>query len=318
MVNILVTGGTGFVGSELVGALKKRRGFNVTVFDRTIKNRLPGVKYIQGNITNSEEVIRAVRGQDYVYHLAAILDESCQREIMFDVNVGGTVSVLEACRKNGSLKRLVYLSTDGVMAETEKKSNEKAPYGPRTNYQKSKTMAERTVLEFYRRYKLPVIIIRAALLYGPNSYWASIIRKAQDAFPVIGSGDNKWHILYIKNLIPVLVKARTKGKNGNVYLIADDEVHTYAEMYRILREELGVQKEPKNVPVWLAKLMALFLSVGRKKSIVSPQHIDRLLKNKWYDISKAKRHLAYRPGYNFNKGIRETIKYLRDKGVLKR
>lgn len=317
MVNILVIGGTGFVGKELVEALAKQKRLKVTVFDRTIKNRVSGVSYLKGDVTDSDVVRRAVRGQDYVYHLAAIIDETVPKKLMFDVNLGGTVSVTEACRKE-EVKRLIYVSTAGVMAETNGRADEKTPYGPRTNYERSKTLAEKTILEYYKRYKLPVIIIRSALLYGPNAYWNVILKEAQKLFPVIGSGKNKWHMLYIKNLIPVLMNARTRGKPGNIYVIADQEAYSYEDMYRVIREELEIKKEPAHIPVWFAKFIAFLYRIGGKKSIVNKDHIERLIKNKWYDISKAKKHLKYNPKYNFNKGIRETIKYFRHEGLLKR
>ena len=314
-MNILVTGGTGFVGRELVKALIKLRGSKITVFARSTVNPLPGVEYVRGDITNLEDVKRVVKGKDYVYHLAAILDESCPKKLMFDVNVGGTISILEACKKE-KIKKLIYLSTTGVMAETEGPADEKIPYGPRTNYEKSKALAEKTVIEYYKRYKLPVVIIRPTLIYGPNKYWKNILKAAQKCFPIIGSGKNKWHILYIKNLIPVLVRARTKGKEGEIYIIADDEVLTYEEMYRIMREELGVKKEPKRIPIWFAKFIAFLYQLGGKNSVVTKEHIERLVKNKWYDITKAKKHLNYKPKYDFRKGIRETINYFQNKGII--
>ncbi|MCK4634672.1 MAG: NAD-dependent epimerase/dehydratase family protein [Candidatus Aenigmarchaeota archaeon] len=317
MVNILVTGGGGFIGRELVKALAKQRRNKITVFERNINNRIPGVEYIRGDITISEDVKRAVKGKDYVYHLAAIIDETCPKKIIFDINVGGTISVLEACRKE-KVKKLIYLSTAGVITETMNQADEKTSYGPRTNYERSKALAEKTAIEYYKRHRFPVVIIRPALLYGPNAYWNVILREAQKVFPLIGSGKNKWHMLYIKNLIPVLVNVKTRGKDGNVYIIADDEVYTYEEMYCIIREKLDIKRKPVHIPVWFAKFIALLYMIAGKKSIVNKDHIDRLIKNKWYNISKAKRQLKYSPKYNFNKGIRETIKYFRDEGLLKR
>jgi len=315
MVKILVTGGCGFVGSELVKKLSKQKGTRVTVFDRKIKNPIYGVKYLKGDITHSDDVRRAFWGQDCVYHLAAIIEEDCPKKLLFDINVGGTITVLEACRKEKT-KKLIYVSTAGVMEETKEKANEKTLYGPKTNYERSKTFAEKTVLEYYKRFKLPVVIIRPALIYGPNDYWNLILKKAKKLFPVLGSGKNKLHMLYIKNFLPALISARTRGKEGEIYVIADEKVQTYEEMYRIIRKHLKIEKEPIHVPVWSAKLLALLYRIFGKKSIVSREHIDRLIKNRFYNISKAKRHLDYKPRYDFNKGIKETIKYFRKVGTL--
>ena len=314
MVNILVTGGCGFVGRKLAEELSKRKSYKVTVFDRNKKNPIPGVKYITGNIMDPDDVRKAVENQDYVYHLAAILSEDSK--MIYDVNLGGTISVLEACRKE-NIKKLIYISTAGVMEESAE-ADENTPYGPQTPYEKSKTMAEKTVREFQRRHGLPVTILRPALMYGPNKYWHSILRMAEKAFPIIGPGKNTWHMLYIKNLIPVLVNARTRAKKGEIYVIADEKAYTYEEMHNIILEEMDVQKKPRHVPVWFAKLLALLYKARGKKSVLTLEHINRLIKNKNYDISKAKKELKYKPEYDFRKGIRETIKYFRDEGLLKR
>ncbi|MCD6477897.1 MAG: NAD-dependent epimerase/dehydratase family protein [Candidatus Aenigmarchaeota archaeon] len=313
MAKILVTGGTGFIGNELVKELSKRH--EVTVFDRTIKHVTKGVKYIKGDITDIRSVKKYVKGRDFVYHLAAVLDESLPKKEIFDINVGGTISVLEACKEN-NIKRLIYLSTVGVMGEVNGRADEKWPYNPQTNYEKSKAMAERTVLEYYKRYKLPVIIIRSALVYGANKYTLKILEKAKKPFPIIGSGKNKFHVVYVKNLIDALVKSMKNGKDGSIYIIADDDAHTYEEFYKIIREELGVDKEPSHIPVWFANFIAFLYKMSGRKSIVTKEHINRLIRNRWYRITKAKRYLKYKPKYDLRKGIKETIKYFKSQGFL--
>ena len=243
------------------------------------------------------------------------MDETLPKKTLFDINVGGTLSILEACKEE-KIKRLIYLSTVGVMGDIEGQADEKYPYNPETNYEKSKAMAERAVLEYYKRYKLPVIIIRSALVYGPNQYTLKILQKAKDVFPIIGSGKNKFHLIYIKNLITALLKAMKNGKDGSIYIVADDDVHTYEEYYRIIREELGINEEPKNIPVWFADLIAFFYRIVGKKSIVSKEHINRLTRTRWYKINKAKRYLKYKPKYELRKGIKATIKYFKSQGFL--
>jgi len=313
VAKILVTGGTGFIGNELVKKLSKRH--KVTVFDRTIKHVIKGVKYIRGDITDIQQVRKAVKGNDYIYHLAAVLDETLPKKTLFDINLGGTLSILEACKEE-KIKRLIYLSTVGVMGNTEKQVDENYPYNPETNYEKSKAMAERAVLEYYKRYKLPVVIIRSALVYGPNQYTLKILQKARDVFPIIGSGQNKFHLIYINNLIIALLKSMKNGNDGNVYIVADNDVHTYEEYYKIIREELNIDEEPRHIPIWFANLIALFYKIFGKKSIISKEHISRLTRNRWYKITKAKRYLKYKPKYELRNGIKATIKYFKSQELL--
>lgn len=313
MAKVLVIGGGGFVGKHLVEALNTWH--DVTVADKKIKEKIRGVSYLKCDITKLREVKKLLKKYKYVYHLAALLDESLPRKKLYDVNVGGTVNILEACKKS-KIKRLVYISTAGVMGDVEKKSNEKSKYNPETNYEKSKALAEVLVKEYYKRYEIPVVIIRSALVYGPNNYWLKILKKAQKPFPVLGSGENKVHFVYIKNLIKALIKARTKGKDGEIYLIADKKPVTYNDFYKIVREELGVEKEPAHIPVIIGNLIAFFYKLFGKKSLISKEHIKRLTRNRWYDIKKAKKDLGYKAKYDLRKGIKETIKYFKKQDAL--
>lgn len=315
MAEVLVIGGSGFVGKHLVKSLK--RWHDVTVADREIKEgeKIKGVKYVKCDITKPEEVKKTIEGYKYIYHLAALLDESLPRKKLYEVNVEGSVNILEAC-KNSDIERLVYMSTAGVLGDVEKKSNEKSKYNPETNYEKSKALAEVLVKEYYKRYEIPAIIIRSALVYGPNDYWLKILKKAQKPFPVLGSGENKIHFVYIKNLIKALIKARTKGKDGEIYLIADKKPLTYNKFYEIIREELGVEKEPSHVPIIIGNLIAFFYKLFGKKSLITKEHIKRLTRNRCYEIKKAKKDLGYKAKYDLREGIKKTIKYFKEKELL--
>jgi len=211
---------------------------------------------------------------------------------------------------------LIYLSTTGVMGETKRKSDERKHYNPKTNYEKSKALAENLVREYYKRYKIPAIIIRSALVYGPNNYWLKIMKKAKKSFPILGSGKNKIHFIYIKNLISALIKARTRGRDGEIYLVADENPTDYKDFYKILREELGVEKEPPNIPIFIGKTIAFLYRLFGKKSLITKEHIDRLTRNRWYNIKKAKKELDYNPKYEMRKGLKETIKYFKNKELL--
>lgn len=292
---ILVTGSRGFVGKRLVERLREK-GYAIKEFDISLGS----------NILDKEKISEALEGVDSVIHLAAILDERADK--LMEVNVKGTENLIEECSKK-QIQKFVFLSSVGVYGSYKGVANEDAPAEPITLYERSKAKAEKIVLSYQEI--MPVVIVRPAIAFGPNTYWEKIIRLIKKDFPVIGNGKNKFQTIYIKDLIDsIIFLMEEEDAIGEIFNVAEDKAHNLNEIVTIIRKELGMPAKPKHISETLGMLIAylslLASKIKGKKPIVIPSHIKRLVKNREYSIDKINA-LGWKPKYSFEEAVRETL-----------
>lgn len=305
-MNILITGGTGFIGRRLAIALSKKHA--VTVFDRCADPELgkAGVRCVAGDILCDSD-LKKIKAPDIIYHLAAILDES--NPILWKVNVDGTRNLL---RIFPNVRRFIFTSPIGVLGGTKKPAAEDAKYNPRTKYERSKVAAERAVIES----GAPYTIVRMTIIIGPNDFWKQIFTAAKKKYPIIGTGKNYWHLLYIDDAVQALILAAKPAAQNKIYNIASADPYTYLETYAAIASALKIEIPKKHIPVFLAKLAAAIHELqckitGRRPDVTKMgASIDRLIGNRIVDISKARRELSFKPKFNLDCSIRETLKAL--------
>ncbi len=298
-MKVLVTGSSGFVGKRLVKALRKKK-FAVRCFDIAEGDSLLDGKKLQ----------RKLRGIDAVVHLAAELDESSGS--LFETNVGGTALLLQKCAE-AEVKRFIYLSTVGVMGNLQGKANELTGKNPVTRYEKSKAEAGELVEQFQG--KLNATILRSALVLGPNRYWMGILGLVGKGFPLIGPGKNRFQLVYVQDLVNAIVFClENEHTAGELFIVAEEEGATLAEFYSKAVELLGKGGKVKRIPVWLGILLSyLYIIVGfvsGKKALVTPAHIERLLRERNYNVSKLL-EFGWKPEFNSFQGLEKTIKQLK-------
>lgn len=283
---VLVSGSNGFLGNYLCRALVQE-GYALIGYDRNEGK----------DITDFETLKKSLDGVDYVFHLAAELDEK-SRELK-KINVEGTKNILEASAKQ-RVKKFIFLSSVGVMGRFEGCADEGFAYNPITPYEKSKAEAEKLVLAYQEA--VPVVIVRPALVLGPNSYWKEIIGMIEKKFPILGNGKNSFQTVYIKNLVEALMIVFRRGEIGEVYIAADNEIPTLEELYINISKELGADEKPRHANALLAKALAPLLGKG----IVSSEHIERLVRNRCYNNSKLKK-LGFVQRYPLLLAIKNTV-----------
>jgi nucleoside-diphosphate-sugar epimerase len=288
-MKVLVTGSTGFIGKKLVSKLKQRKHL-VKEFSKETGN----------DVRNLNQVNSALKGMDTVIHLAAILDES-HKDLM-DVNVKGTENFCIACEKNKV--KLVFLSSVGVHGNEEKEITEKTEYNPLTKYEKSKMLAEKTVLSFQETTE--VLVIRSALVLGANEYWKKIISLIKKNFPLIGSGNNIFQTIYIEELVQAIVflTERTNG-SGEIFIVSEKQKHSLKQVIEMIQEELGIKKEIKTIPKIAGKILGLIT----RNPLLKNEYIERLNKTRNYSIQKLEL-MGWKPMYSTRGAIKETIKEL--------
>jgi nucleoside-diphosphate-sugar epimerase len=320
-MKVLITGGTGFIGKNLSSFLLKK-GLKPAVLARHKNDTDIHVPdFIQCDMLDPAELNTALKDKDIVYHLAAAVDERLSYDNLYRVNVIGTKNVLEACLKN-NIKHLIFTSTIGVIGPTgATPAKEDSPYNPQTPYEKTKTLAEQMALDYHKRFNLPVTILRPTMVYGPDERWLKVFKQAKKGMPVIGKGENFWHLVYVKDVVEALFLVMNKENTfGRVYNIADNSPRTYKETYDTFRSCLGLSPVKSHIPVSAANALALFnelyAKISGKKPIITRPHIKRLIRQRIIDTSKAKQDFGFTPYYSIREGFKETLGSFKDKGLL--
>lgn len=330
-MKILVTGGTGFIGSNLVKALTaKRKDVRCLIRNKSDITSLKGLKLetVKGDLTDRHSLPEATKGVEIVYHLAAVTNLLGGKIDTYQlVNVDGTRNILEACLTAG-VKKFIYFSS--IVAAGPSYGgvplDENSPCHPLTPYGKSKYEAEKIVLQFFRDYKLPVVIIRPSNVYGPGGLfgYVPIFIKGVDKkiFFTIGSGNRLMSFCYIDNLIEAAILAEERFAPGQIYFISDERPHTFNELIETIAEEEKIKLFNLHIPLWVAYGFGYFLELLSKvwKSLppVSRSSIKNISGYSWVcDISKVKKELGYLPNIELKEGIKRTVAWFRETGYIK-
>ena len=244
---ILVTGGAGFLGSELVGQLVGK-GTEVRVFDRAGCERFPdGVDFRKGDIRDSAAVSAVCKDAETVYHLVGIVPQArVSHEDMRAVNVGGTRNVLKACVEN-KVPRMVFVSSSEVYGYLEEvPCPETAIPGPIGEYGVNKLAAELLCREAMREHGLAVSILRPTTILGPWNWDGSFesLFKQLDSngfLPVPGRGDARWHVVHVEDAAAAVALAGERDEAvGEVFNLASTgPVPSHMELAKAMKEHVG-------------------------------------------------------------------------------
>ncbi|MBN1352395.1 NAD-dependent epimerase/dehydratase family protein [candidate division KSB1 bacterium] len=325
---VFVTGGTGFTGGRLCEILCER-GYHVKALARQTSKlenlRRIGAEIIYGDISDKASMKPAMKGVDCVYHIAAAFrEENVPHKHFYDVNVDGTRNVLEAAFETG-LPHFVHCSTVGVQGEiADPPATEDAPYNPGDVYQESKMQGELMVKDFYQQNQYPGAIFRPVGIYGPgDTRFLKIFKWIYSGkFRMIGSGKVLYHWTYIDDLVDGIILCGEKKEAAyGLFTLGGEEFVTLNEIVALIADALQVSVKKGHIPVfpvWLAG--ALCELVCRPLGIQPPiyrRRVDFFMKDRAFDISKAKRVLGYQPRVSLKEGIRRTAKWYLEKGLLK-
>ena len=329
-MNILITGGTGFIGSRL--ALRCLEGGDaVLIFGQVntpaeVENRKllesRGAAVILGSVTDRDRVIDVLQGIDVVYHLAAAQHEANVPDQRFwDVNVTGTRNLLEASVK-AHVQRFLYGSTIGVYGSAgHAPITNDSPLQPDNIYGVTKLAAENLVLSFQQ--EMPVVIIRISETYGPGDHRLLKLFKAikKNVFFMVGSGRNLHHIIYIDDLIEgLLLSTMVKEAVGKIFVLAGNEPITTNTIVTTIANHLGVSIRRFRAPLFPFLILAAILEATlRPLGIQPPLHrrrMDFFTKSFAFSLEHPTKVLGFTPRYNFNQGIAETLRWYSEMNYL--
>jgi nucleoside-diphosphate-sugar epimerase len=265
------------------------------------------------DVTSERDLAVALSGVDAVVHLAArahVLHESDPDPAKaFDtVNVGGAQALCTAARTAG-VRRIVFLSSIGVNgAQTDGRPfDESDPASPVEPYAVSKWQAELLLQARAREFGLEVVVVRPPLVYGAEvkGNFLRLLRVADSALPLpLGAIRNRRSLIGVENLCELLVLCVASGAAaGQTFLAAEPDVHSTAELIRILRRQLG---RPSRVFWAPARLVRTATRIVRAE-----RQFDKLCGSLEVCADKARRELGWVPSVGFEEGIARTVQWYR-------
>ena len=305
LVTVLVTGGAGFIGSNLVRRLQQE-GHEVRVHDNfSTGNRSNleglGVELVEGDLRSYERVASATRGADVIFHQGALpsVPRSVQDPLTTSaVNVEGTLNVLLAARDHG-VRRVVFASSSSVYGDApEMPRRETGPVRPLAPYAVSKLAAEQYCLVAQKVYELEVVALRYFNVFGehqdPYSGYAAVIPKfirlmsAGERPTIYGDGSAARDFTYVANVVDAnIAAAQAPNAAGLAINVASGTSHTVLQLVAMLNELMGTDLEPVHL---------------------DPRPGDVLVSEA--DVSLARERLGYEPAVHFGEGLRRTIDWI--------
>ena len=327
---VLVTGGTGFTGSYVCEGLVER-GYKVRALVRPNKDYTHltnlGVELVNGDLIKKETLLAAVKDIDVVYHIAAVFrEQDVPNQYFYDVNVGGTKNLLEASVEAG-VRRFVHCSTVGVQGEIKNPpAKEEDPYGPGDVYQRSKVEGEKMVLKFFEDHKDEIegVVFRPVGIYGPRDMRFLKIFKFVNSgkFMMIGKGDVLYHLTFVTDLADgIILCGEKKEAVGELFTIGGNEYLPLSEFVKLLAKVLNVSPPKRRIPVWPVWCAGLLCEILCYPFRIQPpifrRRVDFFIKDRAFNISKAKKMLGYKPKVDLETGLRKTAEWYHEQNLLK-
>jgi nucleoside-diphosphate-sugar epimerase len=325
----LVTGATGFIGYRLVTALLERgdtvRGL-VRDPGRAQNLRERGVELVRGDMTDADALHRAVRGVECIYHTAAVVGDWPDPVLTRRVNVHGTRSLVESAVAAG-VRRVVHFSSLAVYGNRHHHgTDESAPFRYGDTYTDAKIDSERAVLEIAARGRLETVRLRPGFVYGPGD--RMLVPKLLDAlrrnkFLYVGDGTKQMNCVYIDDLAKAALLAGSKPEAaGHAYNVTDGSRTPLREFVTFLADSLHVAAPTGRVPAPLAvvgcygsEYLARFFRV-KQAPLMNISRLRFLYYNQSYSIEKARRELGYTPRVTYRDGLRATLEWFEEAGLL--
>lgn len=312
----LVTGGTGFIGSHLAEALI-RQGFDVTCLVRNAARRgyLEGVKVetVTGDCTNPHSLAAAVKGADYVFHLAG-LTKAKNEEQFFSGNALATQNVLQAVLEHApDVKRLFYLSSlaavgpspDGVPLK------EDCAAAPVSAYGRTKLEGEKVI--YAARDKIPVTIIRPPAVYGPRDRDVLVFFRMVKRGVVPFWGKSLYSFLYVEDLVNGIIQSAVNEKtSGEIFFLSDGNIYTSDDIINAI--SVALQRRPLrlSIPRVVMPMVGYLSQLAGHLSIINSDRMKDIQHPYWVcDSTKAAGLFGYAPKVDMRLGASWTADWYR-------
>jgi len=294
-MKVVITGGSGFIGSHLAGFLIDS-DYEVVVVDNLSIGRLENIShllehskftFLQADITDFDTIEIVFKDADWVFHLAALADIVPSIENpneYYQTNVNGTFNVLEACRKY-HVKKIIYSASSSCYGiPDEYPTKETAEIRPQYPYALTKNLGEQLVMHWSQLYNLPAVSLRFFNVYGPRArtsgtygavFGVFLAQKlAKKPYTVVGDGCQTRDFTYVSDIVNAIVVAAESNLNGEIINIGSNNTYSINQLVELLGGDvIYIPKRP-----------------GEPNCT-------------WADISKAKQLLDWHPKVSFEDGV---------------
>ena len=327
---VLVTGANGFTGSYLCKHLAQQgRHVRGLVRGSSKLDLLNGskIELAHADIADDNggrDLDAAMKHIDVVYHVAATYrTEGVPRKYFWQVNVDGTRRLLEAAARAG-VKRFVHCSTVGVQGEIKNPpATEEAPTAPGDVYQESKLAGELLARKFFEEKGLAGAVVRPVGIYGPgDTRFLKLFRFIHNGkFRMLGSGRVLYHLTFVEDLVAGIALAGERNEAvGQVFTIGGSEYTTMSELVARIAGVLEVPVPTRRIPVWPVWFGGLLCEMVCRPFGIEPplyrRRVDFFIKDRAFDIGKARRLLGYAPKVDLDSGLKRTAEWYRAQGLL--
>jgi len=317
-MTVLVTGGAGFIGSNLVLALLAT-GEEVRVFDREMGGALHlarrGAELYEGDILDRHGLRTALEGCDCLFHVAALFEMwHPDRTSYYSVNVDGTRSVLE-CACDAQIGKVVYTSSAVTIGETNGAIGDEQTVHRGyflSEYERSKYLAEKAALSMCQE-GLPVVVVNPTSVYGPGQtthLTGAVISFLDGGLPMVV--DAQLNFVFVDDVVNGCLAAMEKGASGQRYILGGQN-SSLAEFLSLAAEIAGVARRPRQAPRSVVHAAALILDTiskaTRRRPWVSMAEARTASHSFHFDTSKARQELGLKPT-PLRAGLEQTVAWI--------
>lgn len=329
VMKVLVTGGSGFLGSHVAEQLVNK-GHQVRALVRKSSNvkflsSLSGVELAHGSVEDKDSVARAAEGVDAIVHGAGLVKALKPAEFTA-TNVDGTRNLLEvALDRRNAIKRFVFVSSLAAHGPSDDGSpvpQDREP-SPVTEYGRSKLAAERVVVG--AKDDLDVTVIRPPTIYGPrdNEMLAFFESMSMGILPVMGKGTQKLSVVYAEDCARACIAAlEVDHESGRAYYVEDGGAYTLSEMADLYQEGTGKRAFRLPVPIALLRVAAFgnetWAQLRKEARIFTRDKVNELVAPHWVCSSEPiQKELGWRAEVPWREGSRRTAAWYKENGWIK-
>lgn len=313
-MKILVTGGSGFIGTRLVEDLLNE-GHEVSIFDKQDSSTYPELVTI-GDVRDKDALIKSGEGIDIIYNLAAEhADNVTPKSLYADVNINGAINVVAAAEAN-DIKKIIFTSSVAVYGLSQQYPDESFEAMPVSEYGITKYEAEKVFRSWAEQTPQSALtIVRPAVVFGENNVGnvhRLIEQIAKGKFLMVGSGKNKKSMGYVGNISRFLA-SKTEAKDGiDIFNFAGKPDLSSQEIVDIIVDELKLPRKIPRIPAWLGYtggyIFDIVSKITGKKFPISTVRIKKFTSDTTVSTEKLM-NSGFKDKYALEEGLRRMIKH---------